>query len=97
MAAVQPAAERIMYLLGRGWHGYTGSPSTISSQRSGDTVTIFSYALPIASLRGDTLSVSNIRSSPTTNRHISAAHMVGRSYGLISGETANGWTIYTLT
>lgn len=79
MASYGPAIRRIRYLIEgkydyascRGWEkGSPNSPATINGGRE----CIRSYALPIVWMDGTDYLVTNERNSPTTNRHISAAH-----------------------
>ena len=93
MASYSPAIRRIRYLIEgtydyascRGWEkGSPGSPATIN----GGPECIRSYALPIAWRDGSDYIVTNERNSPTTNRHISAAHcaMTEMGYDAIASE-----------
>ena len=78
MAAYGPAINRIKYLITgktykNRWHRSprNATPATIS----GGPESIYSYQLRIAWKDGDDWLVTNERNSPTTNRHIAAAHM----------------------
>ena len=86
MAAYGPAINRIKHLItGEKPYKHYGkppgpfltvrqapqSPATIS----GGPESIYSYQLRISWKDGDDWLVTNERNSPTTNRHIAAAHM----------------------
>lgn len=77
MAAIQPAVDRIKYLITKDTSNqtpYRGTPNTIT----GDATQIWSYGLKIAERTNGNWSITTVRSSPTTNRHIRAAHMALR-------------------
>ena len=89
MAALSPAVRRIRYRITgtypysdcREWEaGSPNSPATIS----GGPHEIRSYALPIAWKDGDEWIVTNEQNSPTTNRHIRAAHMALAELGYVA-------------
>lgn len=75
MAALQPAVDRIKYLITKDTLNktpYQGTPDTIT----GNATEIWSYGLRIAAFNSDTnrWTLTTLKSSPTTNRHINAAY-----------------------
>lgn len=93
MAAYGPAVARIKYLLDRG--PYQATPNTLSG--SPDSRTVYSYRLPILSEHADGFKVLSIDTpqSPTTRRHIRAAHFALHELGYLETFATGSFSLYT--